>query len=312
MPIQLRRKFSGIAVMTAAALVLCGSNLSPAAAQELPEDLTPPAAITQTQLNAGSDSIIPSGNGVPFDSVSDDQGIHLGAEAAEFLGDSAADVGLRSLSDEQDPDLNIEVSETGGAVNVEVESEGVESTVEVSYNEDAPLDELVEAVTIDAVVDGEIVRAELIVQEFTYLGDDNFAVTVQDRGTGEIIHISSAEVSAQAFPVLWVLGLLARVGIKALIKHIGKTQIKKAAKSYLLNGKGVNWTKILAPKHRWSSVGAKSKEQVADLMARAMAEGNHVVDGGAVNVMWKYKGETIVVTYGKSSGKIGNGWVKKR
>ena len=147
--------------------------------------------------------------------------------------------------------MNIEVSETGGAVNVEVESEGVESTVEVSYNEDAPLDELVEAVTIDAVVDGEIVRAELIVQEFTYLGDDNFAVTVQDRGTGEIIHISSAEVSAQAFPVLWVLGLLARVGIKALIKHIGKTQIKKAAKSYLLNGKGVNWTKILAPKHRW-------------------------------------------------------------
>ena len=312
MPIQLGRKFSGIAVMTAAALVLCGSNLSPAAAQEMPEDLTSPAII-QTQLNTGSDSNIPSGYGVPFDRLSADQGIHVEAEAAEFVGESAEDAGLRSLSDDLDPDLNIEVSEIGEAVSVEVESEGVESTVEVSYNEDAPLDEIVDAVTVDAVVDGENVSAELIVQDFTYFGDDNFAATVQDSDTGETIHISSAEVSAQALPVLWVLGLLARIGIKALIKHIGKTQIKKAAKSYLLNDKGVKWNKILDPKHRWSSVGAKSKDQVADLMARAMAEGNHTAIGkDAMKVTWNYKGETITVTYGKSTGKIGDGWVNKR
>ncbi|MBK4147390.1 hypothetical protein GWO61_06385 [Corynebacterium macginleyi] len=31
----------------------------------------------------------------------------------------------------------------------------------------------------------------------------------------------------------------------------------------------------MAPKHCWSKVGAKTKEQIADLLGRAMTEGHH-------------------------------------
>jgi hypothetical protein len=56
--------------------------------------------------------------------------------------------------------------------------------------------------------------------------------------------------------------------------------VKKAAKSYLLNNISASrWTHIMAPKHKWDSVGARSKEQVAELMSRAMAEGRHSAYG---------------------------------
>ncbi len=118
--------------------------------------------------------------------------------------------------------------------------------------------------------------------------------------------------SQDAFPVLLILGLVARLGIKWVIKWYGKTQIKKAAKSYLLNSVSRSkWAHIMQPKHKWRSVGAKSKEQVAELMARAMAEGSHSSYGsGARQAVWRYKGKTIVVTYAKNGGKISNGWVR--
>ena len=264
MLIQARKLFSGTAIITAAALVLTGSHVSPAAAQEVQKE-------------------------------------------------STIETGIQNLGIDSASDLRIETGDLGDALRIEVSGEGVDSSIEVAYDENAPLDEIVETVTIDGSVDGEVVNAVLTVTDFVYFGEDNFAASFQDEITGEKFQVSSAEVNAQAFPVLWVLGLLARVGIKALIKNIGKAQVKKAAKSYLLNDKGVKWNKILDPKHRWNSVGAKSKEQVADLMARAMSEGNHTAQGkNAMKVTWKYKGETITVTYGKSTGKIGDGWVNKR
>lgn len=66
----------------------------------------------------------------------------------------------------------------------------------------------------------------------------------------------------------------------------------------------------MAPKHKWGSVGAKSKEQAAELMSRAMAEGSHSACSGATQAVWRYQGKTIVVTYAKSGGKISNGWVR--
>jgi RHS repeat-associated protein len=123
--------------------------------------------------------------------------------------------------------------------------------------------------------------------------------------------INRHDISGKAAPVLWVLAMLARIGIKQLAAWIGKTQIKKAVKSYLLTLSKNKWNHILAPKHKWNTVGAKSKEQVADLMGRAVAEGKHYSNGAhSMIAVWGYNGRTIVVTYAKNGGKVSNGWVK--
>lgn len=58
-------------------------------------------------------------------------------------------------------------------------------------------------------------------------------------------------------------------------------------------------------------MGAKSREQIADLMGKAMADGTHSAYGsGAMQALLKHQGKTIVVTYSKATGKVSNGWVK--
>ena len=67
----------------------------------------------------------------------------------------------------------------------------------------------------------------------------------------------------------------------------------------------------MAPRHKWDTVGARSKEQVAELMSRAMAEGRHGAYGvGSRVATWNHQGRTIEVTYASNGGKISNGWVK--
>ena len=114
--------------------------------------------------------------------------------------------------------------------------------------------------------------------------------------------------------MLLVLGLLARMGIRWLIRWYGKAAIKKAAKSYLLNNINAHkWSHIIRPDHLWGRVGARSREQVAELMARAMAEGQHSPRKGSDRqAVWQYRGETVVVTYERNSGRISDGWVKRR
>jgi hypothetical protein len=139
------------------------------------------------------------------------------------------------------------------------------------------------------------------------------AAPQSEAAAGAATRPNDVIVHQQAFPVLFILGLLARLGIKYVIRWYGKAQVKKAAKSYLLNSVNAKkWGHIMAPKHKWSSVDARSKEQVAELMSRAMAEGKHVVaaNNRSVKATWNYRGKTIDVTYAKDSGKISNGWVR--
>lgn len=64
----------------------------------------------------------------------------------------------------------------------------------------------------------------------------------------------------------------------------------------------------MAPKHCWSKVGVKSKEQIADLLGRAMAEGRHSDHASqARKAEWSYQGRTITVTYNKNGGQISDG-----
>lgn len=281
MQISMRQSIAGVAAVTALAVSLSAANVAPVAADE-------PAVAPS--VNARSVS-------------SDSEKSASGIEALEDYRDSV--------------ETTVDVDAAGETVTSSVKAEGIESSVDVTTDSEAPLDELIESVKVDAIVDGENITAELLVRDFTYLGDDAFAATLEDAQSGETIEVSSAQVNAQAFPILWVLALLARVGIKAAIKQIGKTQVKKAAKSYLLNGKGVKWNKILAPKHKWGKVGAKSKQQVAEIMGKAMADGAHSSYKGSKYAnqavyKYKYKGKkyTVVVTYAKNGGKISNGWIR--
>ena len=169
------------------------------------------------------------------------------------------------------------------------------------------------AIEVTAVVDGVAARDTFEVEEFMPTGGESFRAELRSERAGRTLQVDTAAVTQQAFPVLLILGLLARMGIRWLIRWYGRTAIKKATKSYLLNNINAHkWRHIMDPKHVWHRVGARSREQVAELMGRAMAEGEHSVRKGSdMQAVWRYRGETVVVTYGRASGRISDGWVRR-
>lgn len=169
------------------------------------------------------------------------------------------------------------------------------------------------AIDVAAVVDGVTTRDTFAVEEFVPTGGEDFRAELRSERAGRTVEVDTTAVTQQAFPVLLILGLLARMGIRWLIRWYGRTAIKKATKSYLLNNINAHrWGHILDPKHLWHRVGARSRNQVAELMGRAMSEGQHSVRRGSdMQAIWQYRGETIVVTYARASGRISNGWVKR-
>lgn len=274
MQVSLRKSVAAVAAVTALAVGLSTVNISPVAADE-PTEVP---SVSSHSVSVDPDEASP------------------GVESLDEGGDNL--------------DTTVDVDAVGGTVTTSVEAEGIESSVDVVTDSDAPLDELIQSVTVEAVVDGEDIESELLVRDFTYLGDEAFAATLEDAQSGETIEVSSAQVNAQAFPILWVLGLLARVGIKAAIKQIGKSKIKKATSKYLLQKANANtWKHIRAKKHNWGKIGGTSRSKIANLMSRAMANGKHSKRGAnGMQAVLPYKGKYIVVTYAKKGGKISNGW----
>lgn len=109
------------------------------------------------------------------------------------------------------------------------------------------------------------------VDNFAVTGEssDNFTAALTGRTTGQSVLVNSETATTQAVPAIIVLGILPRIGLRAVINQFNKAQVKKAAKFYLLRQNANKWGHIMAPKHCWSKVGAKSKEQIADLLRRA-------------------------------------------
>lgn len=202
-----------------------------------------------------------------------------------------------TVSQQQDGKLRIELADPSGATG----------TVVLGLH-----DGRFSTITVDAVLDGQHLHDRFDVESFALTGGDHFRAALRSREHKSVIQVDSQAAVQQAFPVLLILGILARLGIKYVLRWYGKTQVKKAAKSYLLNSvNAAKWKHIMAPKHKWGSVGARSREQVAELMSRAMAEGAHSSRGSqGMQAVWRHGGKTIVVTYAKSGGKISNGWVQ--
>ncbi|MGN7967685.1 hypothetical protein ACTJKK_16550, partial [Microbacterium sp. 22179] len=94
----------------------------------------------------------------------------------------------------------------------------------------------------------------------------------------------------------------AKVGVNAAIREISKR--------YILSFNNHKWSHIIREGHHWDRL-AKTRAEVADLMARARAYGTARPDPrGHVDYHWFYKGEEIVVRVGPG-GQIGNGWIVK-
>ena len=169
-------------------------------------------------------------------------------------------------------------------------------------------------VDVSAVVDDKQVSDSFDVVSLTIVDDNSgdYIAELRSGTTGELIRIDTTVAEPQAFPVLVVLGAVARVGIKAAVKQYTKTQIKKAAKSYLLKNLNRNgWKHIMQAKHNWSLVGAKSREQIAEIIGNAMANGTHRVARKHVEVSYWYKSKKVIVRYAKNGGKISDAWVVK-
>lgn len=92
---------------------------------------------------------------------------------------------------------------TYDALDIDVSYEGLESNIVVEHDENAPIDELVQSISVDGMGDREVVSAELNVLELTYSGDEYFHAVVEDFATGETIDFSSTDVAQQTFPIAW-------------------------------------------------------------------------------------------------------------
>lgn len=210
--------------------------------------------------------------------------LSLGDSKRDFIGDDAETVTV------------LEVDQVDGTATVRLREDGF-ITVDVS-----------------AIADGEHAFDTFNVETLAIIDSDTGDYVAQLRSvkTGELMLIDTTIAVPQAFPALLVLGAVARVGIKAAINQYTKAQVKRAAKSYLLNGLDRNsWHHIMQAKHNWHQVGAKSREQVAEILADAMANGKHSATPFNGQASYWYSGREIVVRYDIKTGKISNGWVAR-
>lgn len=201
--------------------------------------------------------------------------------------------------------------QSDGRLRVEVaDGSGATGTVVLGLDDDRFTE-----VTVEALVNGQRSHEVFSVDQFVLTGGENFQAELRAKSTATVLEVDSQSVTQQVLPVLFILGLLARLGIRWVIRWYGRAQIKKAVKSYLLNNINANkWNHIMQPRHNWGAVGARSREEVAELMGRAMAEGRHSpykFGDRARQAQWAHRGRTVVVTYNKQTGQISDGWVPR-
>lgn len=118
-----------------------------------------------------------------------------------------------------------------------------------------------------------------------------------------------------ALPTMYLRLLIkmAKQGIKWVKTKAKQQKVQAGTRQFLMKQGTQRWAHIMAPKHNWRSVGARSRTDIALLMSRTMAQGKHTSygrSGSARMAQMRYKGKTIVVTYSRSTGKVSNGWVK--
>ena len=87
---------------------------------------------------------------------------------------------------------------------------------------------------MNGISEGEKISEVYDVDNFAVTGEssDNFTAALTGRTTGQSVLVNSETATTQAIPAVIVLGILARIGLRATTNQFGKAQVKKAAKSY--------------------------------------------------------------------------------
>lgn len=217
----------------------------------------------------------------------------------------------------------------GRIIEYSVNDKDLQGSARTTMSEDGKM-----VVETSAVIEGERATDVFEVTGFlpTGSGSTDFYAELVSKATGETTVVSPDSATPQLFP-LAVLAVLAAEGLAAAMELYGEAKIKWAAKEYLLKEVDDNkWQHIMAKKHKWDSVGATTREQIAELMATALVKGEHGYRGKTKSskvATWIYKfsdkadsGETIIRTEviqtvysvrkdkdDKGLGNISNGWV---
>lgn len=225
------------------------------------------------------------------------------------LGGHGAIAAETVLSAEREPipaGVEVQVEELGegdAVVSTDLEdASGVEGAADVLVVDDEVAGVLVEA----TLEDGEVIEDVFLVDDFVLAEDGEYSVTLRSASTDEVAVIDESMVSQQALPAILVL--IAKVGVSWAIRTI----VYNSARKYALGLAASRWAHILASKHNWAAIGGTSKTKVADLMAKAVANGSRHVYKNHIDYVWKYNSRYNVVTRTSRSGHISNGWVTRR
>jgi hypothetical protein len=191
------------------------------------------------------------------------------------------------------------VGESTEIVTIDVPAElGVESTTEIQVVDDTP-----EKIAVTAVDErGEEISDSFIIESFELVTAEAFVAVLRSEVTGDSTVIDTTRVQQQVVPAILVAVIVHGVRIFAV------AVAKEAAKRFVLGLSAQRWAHIMAPKHNWSRL-AKTKEEIADLMADAVANGTRSTAKDHIDFTWVHRGQTIVVRTSRN-GEISNGWIK--
>jgi len=193
------------------------------------------------------------------------------------------------------------IDESTTVVTVDIpDTSGMDGTTEVVIVDSRPR-EIVVDVGGDTTVDDTFV-----VEDFQATSAESFTATVRSQSTGESTLVDTARAQQQIAPIVVALVVF---GLKAALKIGGKAVIKEAAKKAILGLNANKWNHIMASKHNWSRL-AKTKDQVADLMADTMTNGTRIAHKNHIEFTWSHRGQTIVVRT-SHEGHISDGWIVK-
>lgn len=212
----------------------------------------------------------------------------------------------------------------GRIIEYSVNDKDLQGVVRTTTSEDSKM-----VVDVSAVIEGERATDVFEVTKFRLTGSKpaDFYAELVSKATGETTVVSPDSATPQVI-IPFVLTILAIEGFTQAIKEKQKT--KADAKKYLLEELDDNgWRHIMQKKHNWDSIGATTREQIAEFLATAKAMGRHEVHGPHANIAtWIYryqikddkgklvdKSAEIQVTYSTVKGhygKISDGWVNPR
>ncbi|ROR36731.1 putative RNase toxin 35 of polymorphic toxin system [Curtobacterium sp. JUb34] len=204
--------------------------------------------------------------------------------------------------------VEVSVLQTGSVAGEAEITTSVDSELGFIGEAEVHVDEyLLDEVSVTAEVAGAPQTDTYSISGLTIVDDENFTATLTSETTGESEYIDTTSVEPQVLPL--ILAVVARVGIQMAIRQFSKVAIQNAARQFALSLNSTKWAHIMASKHNWRYLRATTRQKVADLMSKAVANGRASKTRKHIDYVWRHNNRTITVRT-SLSGHISNGWVR--